>query len=280
MSPVRHPLRIRVWAVPHPRGSDCQAARRRVPQRRAPARPPAAQRVELAHARAAGDAHHLRHADDPPRAVGPAGLDDHEIDRVGHLLADRRVRQAEAGHQRQRLQPPQRLGRVARVDRRQRAVVPRRQRRQQVQRLGAADLADDDAIRPHPQRVADEPADRHLAAALDVRRARLEADHVRAAQAQLRRVLDRHDALAGRDEARQRVQRRGLARAGAAADEDRAAGAHRAGQEVGQRRRQRSRRDQVVGREPARAEAADRERRTVERQRRQDHVHARAVRDC
>ena len=52
---------------------------------------------------------------------------------------------------------------------------------------------------------------------------------------------------------------------------------HRAAEEVEQRRRQRAVRDEVVRREPARAEAADRQHRPVERERRQHHVHARAV---
>ena len=45
---------------------------------------------------------------------------------------------------------------------------------------------------------------RDLALALDVRRARLEADDVRLLQLQLGRVLDRDDALVVRDEARER----------------------------------------------------------------------------
>ena len=65
---------------------------------------------------------------------------------------------------------------------------------------GPADLADDDPIGPHPQGVLHQPPDRDLAAALEVRRARLEPEHVRLAEPQLGGVLDRDHALAGVDE--------------------------------------------------------------------------------
>ena len=56
--------------------------------------------------------------------------------------------------------------------------------------------------------------------ALDVRRAGLEAHHVLLVELQLDRVLDRDDALVAGNEARQHVEQRGLAGAGAAGDED------------------------------------------------------------
>ena len=60
----------------------------------------------------------------------------------------------------------------------------------------------------------------HRALALDVRRARLEAHDVSLAQHQLGRVLDRDDPLLVGDEAREHVEQRRLARAGAAGDDD------------------------------------------------------------
>ncbi len=63
-----------------------------------------------------------------------------------------------------------------------------------------ADLADHDPIRAHPQRVSQQVADRHLSAALDARRAALEPDHVRLAQAELGGVLDRDHALLRADD--------------------------------------------------------------------------------
>ena len=102
----------------------------------------------------------------------------------------------------------------------ERALVAGVERLQHVDGLGAADLADDDPVRPHAQRVAHEVADRDLALALDVGRARLERDHVRLLQAQLGVVLDGDDALAVGHRRGERVQQRRLAGAGAAADDD------------------------------------------------------------
>ena len=59
---------------------------------------------------------------------------------------------------------------------RQRALVPRGQRAQQVQRLASAHLAAHDAVGSHPQRVADERPDRDCAAPLERRRTALEPD--------------------------------------------------------------------------------------------------------
>ena len=85
------------------------------------------------------------------------------------------------------------------MDRRQRALVARVHRLEHVQGLGAADLADDDPVRTHAQRVPDELADADLALALDVRRPSLERDHV-LLELELGGVLDRDDPLIARDE--------------------------------------------------------------------------------
>ena len=63
-------------------------------------------------------------------------------------------------------------------------------------RLGAADLADDDPVGPHAQRVAHQVALGDLALALDVRRPGLQPDDVRLLQLQLGGVLDGDDPLA------------------------------------------------------------------------------------
>ncbi len=175
--------------------------------------------------------------------------------RARHLLAHRRVRQADAGHQRQRLDAAHGVLRRVGVDGRQRAVVAGVQRLEHVERLRPADLAHHDPVGPHPQRVAHQRPDRHLAAALEVRRPRLQAHHVALAQTQLGSVLDRHDPLRARDRARERVQRRRLARAGAAADEDRGARRHAQGQQLGRRRRRASRRPRGRAARSPRAES-------------------------
>jgi hypothetical protein len=100
---------------------------------------------------------------------------------------------------------------------------------------------------------------------------------VRQREPQLGSVLDRHDTLAGVDVGRQRAQRRRLPGARAAADQQRAARGHRPAEEVEQRRRQCPVRYEIGRREAARAEAADREQRPVERERREHDVRARAV---
>ena len=153
------------------------------------------------HADDLGDLRHAAGAVDEPRQV-----DDH-VECAGDLLAHRVEREVDPRHQHHRLETRERVTRRVGVDRGQRALVARVHRLEHVQRLGAANLADDDPVRPHAQRVADELADPHLALALDVRRAGLEADPVLLLELELGCVLDRDDALRLGDEGRQRVQR-------------------------------------------------------------------------
>ena len=101
----------------------------------------------------------------------------------------------------------------------QRAIVASVHCLEHVERLGATNLADDDPIRPHAQRVADEVADRDLTVALGVGRACLEADHVLLVQLQLDSVLDSDDSVPVGHEARQHVEQRGLAGSGSTRDE-------------------------------------------------------------
>ena len=103
---------------------------------------------------------------------------------------------------------------------RERAVVAGVHRLEHVERLGAADLADDDAVGAHAQRVADEVADRDLALALDVRRARLEPEHVPLCSwSSAASSIVTMRSSSGIDGG-QRVEQRRLAGAGAAGDED------------------------------------------------------------
>ena len=89
-------------------------------------------------------------------------------------------------------------------------------RLQHVQRLGAADLSDQDPVRAHPEAVAEKLPDRQLPLALDVGRAVLESDYVGVVDLQLGGVFDCDDALVVRNETRDDVEARRLARAGAA----------------------------------------------------------------
>ena len=139
-----------------------------------------------------------------------------------------------------------------------------------------ADLTDDDAVGTHAQRVLHEVARDDLATPFGVRRSRLEANHVLLLQPELGRVLDRDDTLVARDERAQRVQQRGLSGTGTAGDQDVESRLHAAGQQLQHLDRHRAIRDQLLDRQ-VRAEATDRQHGTVERERRNDRVDARAV---
>jgi hypothetical protein len=144
----------------------------------------------------------------------------HHVESARNLIAHSGVRQPDSRHEGERLDPPQRIGRRVGVHGRERAVVAGVQRLEHVERLRAPHLANHDPVGPHAQRVHHELPDRDLAAALEIRRARLEPHHVPLPQPQLGGVLDRDDALLARDRPRERVQRRRLARAGPAAHEN------------------------------------------------------------
>ena len=93
-------------------------------------------------------------------------------------------------------------------------------RLEHIQCLGAPRLADDDAVGPHTQRVFHQLADRHVSLVLLGGRARLQPHHVGLAQPQFGHVLDRHHPLVLGDKVREDVERRRLARSGAARNQD------------------------------------------------------------
>ena len=150
-------------------------------------------------------------------------------------------------------------------------------RLQHVERLLAADLADDDTVRAHTKCVDDQLPLPDGALALDVRRPRLKPDDVTLTQRQFGSILDRDDSLLIGDEARERIQQRGLASAGSAGHDDVQTRRDDALQEIEHRLRQRLAIDQVLGADPVGPEAADGQHRTVERQRRNDRIDARAI---
>ena len=85
------------------------------------------------------------------------------------LLANGARRQLGARHQHERLEAADAVAGIVRVDRGQRAVVTGVHRLEHVESFAAAALTDDDAVRPHAQRVDDQVSDRHSAAPFDVR---------------------------------------------------------------------------------------------------------------
>ena len=170
-----------------------------------------------------------------------------------------------------------RIARAVGMDRRHRSLVAGGHRLQHVEGFLAANLADDDAVRPHAQRVLDELALPDLAAALDAGRSRLQAAHVRLLQLQLGGVLDGDQALPVRDVAGQRIEECGLAAAGAAGNDDREARLDRLAEDLGHRRAQRPRLDQGLHVEGLGCELADRDQRPIDRDRPDRHVDARSV---
>ena len=100
----------------------------------------------------------------PALAVAAARHLHDDVERRGDLLAHRGVRQLEPRHERQQLDPPERVVGALGVDGRERPVVPRGHRLEHVERLAATHLAHDQSVGPHPQRVAHELPDADLAA--------------------------------------------------------------------------------------------------------------------
>ena len=202
---------------------------------------------------------------------------DHDVDRGADHLADGARRQRKAAHGDHRFEARERLARVVGVQRAHRAVVAGVHGLQQVERLGSAHLADDDALRPHAQAVAHQVAHGDLAFAFEVGRPRLQPHHVRLLQLQLGRVLAGDDALVVVDVAGQAVEQRGLAGAGAAGDQGVDPAAADDLEDLGALGRDRAELDQLLEGELVLLELADGERRPVDRERRNDDVDARAV---
>lgn len=80
-----------------------------------------------------------------------------------------------------------------------------------VHGLGAADFADDDAVRAHAQCVAHQRALRDFTAAFYIGRTRFHAHHMRLLQLQLGRILDGDHAFHGGNVARKNIEQRCLA---------------------------------------------------------------------
>ena len=200
-----------------------------------------------------------------------------QVDRGSNLRAHRLEWDVDRGHHHHRLQTRQGVTRGVGVDGRHRAVVAGVHRLQHVERLGAADLADQDSVRSHSQAVAKQLANRQLAFALDVGRTVLERDHVRVVDLQLGSVLDGDHALVVGDEARHHVQGGRLAGAGASGNEDVHASKHGGLEEFRHGGTQAPLVLQVVDAEHRVLELADGQRRAVDGRRPDDGVDAAAV---
>ena len=96
----------------------------------------------------------------------------------------------------------------------------------QIQGLGTANLADDDAIRSEAERRSEETSDRDLTDSFLIGRVGLETD-VMTGYLQLCRVLDRDYSLGMRNEAGEEIEQSRLACAGASGDENGLSGTYR-----------------------------------------------------
>lgn len=126
-----------------------------------------------------------------------------------------------------------------------------------VESLAAAALADDDAVGALAQRMDDELSDGDLALALDIGAACGLAHDMGLLETQLRRVLDRDDALVVRDEGGTGVEQRRLARARAAGDDDVHAAEHDGLHELEHALVEGAERHEVLGLHRVRSELSD-----------------------
>src|SRR5690606_16525191 len=140
--------------------------------------------------------------------------------------------------------------------------------------------ADDDTLRAHAQTVADEIAHRDLPFALEIRRAGFETHDMRLLELKLGGVLACNDALVLIDGARQAVEERRLARARTAGNDRVAPAAADDTQYFRALGRHGAEPHHLIKRQFLALEFADREGRAVERQRRDDDVDARPVRQA
>ncbi|MNK80804.1 hypothetical protein D3C87_1005340 [compost metagenome] len=153
-------------------------------------------------------------------------------------------------------------------------------RREYIDHFHAADLAENDPVRTHPQGVANQVAGLHFTMAFGIRWTGFQAHHMRVAELQFGNVFNGHQAFVGVDQLAENVQQRGLAGAGAAADEDVAALAHGFLEEFVDRLIDGLHGHQVGAVEHVLAEFSNRQARAVEGNRRNDRVDPAAVRQA
>src|SRR6266540_4034878 len=183
-------------------------------------------------------------------------------------------------HQARRPRSGQSVARRIRVNGRDRTVVAGVHGLHHVQGLAATDLADHDPVRSHAQGVLGQVADRDLAPALDVRWPVLQSHHARLLEPEFRRVLDREDALVVGQERRQHVQRRRLPRARPPGHQHVQAPADTSVEQLHSLPGEGPERDQVIGPVRLGGELPDGQAGAVDREGRDDRVHARAVRQA
>jgi hypothetical protein len=146
----------------------------------------------------------------PPATPVPRQVQD-DLHCGGELAVQRRTPETAEGTE--RLEPGRDLGGTIGVHRAAAAVVAGVQCRQELDDLRAADLTDHDPIGPHPQRLPDQVAQRHLPRSFDVGRPRHQSYHVRMLGPKFAGVLDEDKTFTGADKAQESGQQSGLPQA-------------------------------------------------------------------
>jgi hypothetical protein len=150
------------------------------------------------------------------------------LDGCGQLAVQRST--IETAESAQCLEAGRNFGGIVGMYRAGAAVVPGVQRRQQIDDLGAANLADHDAIRPHPQRLPHQLAHRDFADPFDVGASCDQFDQMRMPGRQFGGIFDADDALVGCHRTEQRRQQCGFPGAGAAGHQEGQPGSYQLGE--------------------------------------------------
>ena len=108
-----------------------------------------------------------------------------KLQRRRHLRAGDVHRQPDVAHHAERFQANGGVARRVGVHRAERPGVAGEHRLDQIQRLAATDFADHDPVGPHAERIDEQIANRHLAAAVGPRRLGFEIDRVRLMELQV-----------------------------------------------------------------------------------------------
>src|SRR5476649_1408680 len=222
-------------------------------------------------------ADHFGDLGDAARAVAHAFSLNDDVDRAHDHFADGPHRQREAAHGDHGFQAAHGFARAVGVQGAHRAVMAGVHRLQQVEGLGSAHFAHDDAFGTHAQAVAHQVAHGDLALAFQVGRAGFQPHHMGLLQLEFGGVFAGDDALFGVDIGGHAVQQGGLARTGTARDQDVAAAAADHLQHPGGFRTDGAEFDQVVQGQLVFLELANGQGGAVQAQRRADDVDAGAV---
>ncbi len=225
----------------------------------------------------AGD---LADTGDTPAAVRQALELHDDAHGRGDLTPDARNRHRHAGHADHLLEALDGVARGVGVHGGHGALVAGVHGLEHIEGLVTAALADDDPIGPHAQRVLHEFPLAQLALALGIGGTGFQPADVRELQLQFRCILDGDDALVGGNMARQRVEQRGLAAAGAAGNDQRHPAMDRRLQHLGHRRPQRAELDQALHRKRPLGKFADGRKGSIDRDRTDGDVDARTVRQA